>query len=234
MDLSALASLKDVPVLYAFAIGLVTAIGPCPLSANVTAIAYVSSRLSSARQTVLAGALYTCGRALTYTVLGLLIFAFGSAVMENAPALQDYEKLILGPVLIVAGAVMLELWKPDVRVGDGLKAKYSLPLAQKGMLGAFGLGAVFALAFCPYTAVMFFGLLMPLALESGPIGASFMPLFGIATGLPVLAFSALLGLSAAAARGYVASISRLEPYLRKALGAGFIAYGMYMLVQFLV
>ncbi len=93
--MSGLTQLSDFPLLYAFAIGVVTAIGPCPMSANVTAIAYVSAKLASPRHTVLAGTVYTAGRALTYTVLGLLIFAFGSGVMDNAPMLQDYDKLIL-------------------------------------------------------------------------------------------------------------------------------------------
>ncbi|OPY27682.1 MAG: Thiol:disulfide interchange protein DsbD [Methanocella sp. PtaU1.Bin125] len=234
MDLSAIASLRDVPILYAFAIGLITAIGPCPLSANVAAIAYMSSKLADPRNTVMAGAMYTIGRALTYTVIGLLIFLFGSAVMDSAPSLQDYDKIILAPVLVLAGVVMLGLWKPNVSVGDGLKAKYGLKLSEKGILGAFGLGAIFALAFCPYTAVMFFGLLMPFALAADATGMSFMALFGVGTGLPVLAFAVLLGVSASFAKAYISKIVKFEPYLRKTLGAGFIKYGLYLLAEFVL
>jgi cytochrome c-type biogenesis protein len=234
MDLSSLATLKDFPLLYAFAIGLITALGPCPLSANVAAIAYVSSKLADSRSTVIAGAMYTAGRALTYTVIGLLIFMFGSTVMDNAPSLQDYDKIILAPVLVLAGVVMLGLWKPNISVGDGLKAKYGLKLSEKGILGAFGLGAVFALAFCPYTAVMFFGLLMPFALTANATGMSFMAVFGVGTGLPVLVFAVLLGISASFAKAYIAKIVRFEPYLRKTLGAGFILYGLYLFAEYMI
>lgn len=234
MDLTAIMSLQEFPLLYALAIGIITAIGPCPLSANVTAIAYVSSKMADSRSTMLAGAMYTAGRAATYTIIGMLIFLFGSTVMDNAPSLQDYDKIILGPVLILAGVVMLGLWKPDFSAGEGLKDKYGLKLAEKGSIGAFFLGAVFALAFCPYTAVMFFGLLMPFALAADAPGISFMALFGIGTGIPVLLFAVLLGISSSFAKAYISKITRVEPYLRKVLGAGFILYGAWMIVAFIL
>lgn len=232
MDLSLITSFKEIPLLYAFVIGVVTAIGPCPLSANIAAIAYVSSKFSDAKGTVFAGAMYTAGRALTYTVLGLTIYMFGSAIMESAPLLQDYDKVILGPLLIVVGLVMVELVKPNISIGDGLKARYGLKLSDKGALGAFGIGAIFALAFCPYTAVMFFGLLIPLALSSSVMGMSYPLLFGIGTGLPVLLFSAFLSVSATFAKTYVSKVVKAEPYVRKALGIGFILYGAYLLIAY--
>ncbi len=232
MDLSLVMSLKEIPLLYAFAIGIITAIGPCPLSANIAAIAYVSSKFTDARGTISAGVLYTAGRALTYSVLGLLAYLFSSAILDSAPLLQDYDKVILGPLLLVVGVVMLELVKPNISVGDGLKAKYGLKLSNMGAVGAFGLGAIFALAFCPYTAVMFFGLLIPLTLSSSVLGVSYPLLFGIGTGLPVLLFAVLLGVSASFAKAYITKIVKAEPYVRKALGVGFILYGGYLLVAF--
>ena len=234
MDLSVLSDVSKFPLLYAFVIGLITALGPCPLSANVTAIAYVSSKFTDSRGTILAGTMYTIGRAATYTILGLLIFLFGSAVMDNAPMLQDYEKIIVGPILILVGIVMLELIKPNISFGGGLKAKYSLELSRKGTLGAFLLGVIFALAFCPYTAVMFFGLLIPLALESSYIGVSYPLLFGIGTGLPVFIFAVMLGVSATFAKNLVSKIVKVEPYVRKTLGAGFLLYGLYLTIEYLL
>jgi cytochrome c-type biogenesis protein len=233
MDLSLIMSFKEIPLLYAFAIGVVTAIGPCPLSANIAAIAYVSSKFSSAKGTMIAGALYTLGRALTYTALGLVIYMFGSAAMDSAPMLQEYDKIILGPLLIVVGLVMVELIKPNISIGDGLKAKYGLKLSSKGALGAFGIGAIFALAFCPYTAVMFFGLLIPLALGSSVAGMSYPLLFGIGTGLPVLLFAALLSVSTTLGKTCISKVVKVEPYFRKVLGAGFIIYGAYLLVAYI-
>jgi cytochrome c biogenesis protein CcdA len=233
MDLSLVTSFKEIPLLYAFAIGVITAIGPCPLSANIAAIAYVSSKFSDAKGTLFAGTLYTLGRALTYTALGLAIYMFGSAAMDSAPLLQDYDKVILGPLLIIVGLVMVELVKPNISIGDGLKAKYGLKLSDKGALGAFGIGALFALAFCPYTAVMFFGLLIPLALSSSVMGISYPLLFGIGTGLPVLLFAALLSISATFAKTCLSKVVKAEPYVRKALGAGFILYGAYLLIAYI-
>jgi cytochrome c biogenesis protein CcdA len=234
MDLSTLTDVSQIPLLYAFVVGLITSLGPCPLSANVTAIAYVSSKFTDTKGTILAGTMYTIGRAVTYTILGLLIFLFGAAVMDNAPMLQDYEKIIVGPILVLVGVVMLELIKPNISFGGGLKAKYSLELSRKGTLGAFLLGVIFALAFCPYTAVMFFGLLIPLALESSYIGVSYPLLFGIGTGLPVFIFAVLLGVSATFAKNLVVKIVKVEPYVRKTLGAGFLLYGLYLTIEYLL
>jgi cytochrome c-type biogenesis protein len=234
MDLSILSDIGRFPLIYAFAIGLITAIGPCPLSANVTAIAYVSSKFTDSKGTILAGTMYTIGRAVTYTIIGLLIFLFGSAVMDNAPMLQDYEKIIVGPILVLVGIIMLELVKPNISFGGGLKARYGLELSRKGIIGAFLLGVIFALAFCPYTAVMFFGLLVPLALESSFIGVSYPLLFGIGTGLPVFLFAVLLGISASFAKNLVAKIIKIEPYVRKTLGAGFLLYGLYLTIEYLL
>lgn len=234
MDLAALAAFRDMPVAYAFLIGIITSIGPCPLSANVTAIAYVSSKFADSGKTMMAGSLYTAGRAFTYSVIGLLVYAFGSTVLDTAPSLQDYEKIIIGPILILVGLVMLDLLKPNISVGDMLKVKYGLKLADKGLAGAFGLGAIFALAFCPYTAVMFFGLLIPLALSSNVVGISFPMLFGIGTGLPVLIFAILLGLSTAFAKGYIAKVVKIEPYIRKLLGGIFVLYGLYLVAAYLI
>ncbi len=234
MDLSAITMLKEFPVIYAFVIGLVTAIGPCPLSANVTAIAYVSSKFKDPKDTMLSGVMYTLGRAGTYSVLGLLIYVFGSTIMDTAPALQDYDKVILGPLLLLVGVVMLELVKPDISIGGRLKEKYGLMLSDKGKFGAFGLGALFALAFCPYTAVMFFGLLMPLALQSSFVGIGFPLLFGIGTGLPVLIFAILLGISTRVAKDYITKVLKVEPYVRKTLGVGFMLYGSYLLITCLI
>jgi cytochrome c biogenesis protein CcdA len=157
---------------------------------------------------------------------------FSTAILDNAPLLQDYDKVILGPLLLVVGLVMLEIVKPNISMGDGLKAKYGLKLSSMGALGAFGLGAIFALAFCPYTAVMFFGLLIPLTLSSNVLGISYPVLFGIGTGLPVLLFAVLLGVSSSFAKSYVSKVVKVEPYVRKALGAGFILYGGYLLIAY--
>ena len=178
--------------------------------------------------------MYTLGRAVTYSIIGIMVYMFGSAVMSAGPELQNYEKIIIGPVLILTGAIMLGLVRPAFSVGDGLKSKYGIKLSDKGILGAFGLGVVFALAFCPYTAVMFFGMLIPLALNSDVLGISYPLVFGVGTGLPVLIFAVLLGTSAAFAKAYLARITKIEPYIRKVLGAGFIIFGLYMIVEYFI
>lgn len=234
MDLSAITSLfSGIPWLYAFVIGVVIAINPCNMGVNIAGIAYLSLKLDSPRQTLLSGTVYTLGRALTYSIFGLLIFLFGASIAEAAPVIQSYENMILGSALILIGVVMLELVKPNISIGVGLKDKYGLNLSEKGLLGSLGMGAISSLAFCPCTAIVFFGLLMPLAIQSNLAGMGFPVLFGLGTGVPVLAFAALMGMSTKVAQSYINGILKFEPYVRTAFGLGFVTYGLYLLATFL-
>ncbi len=66
------------PIFTALILGLMTAISPCPLATNITAIGFISKDLVNQRKVFVNGLVYTLGRAITYTVIGLLFF-FGAS-----------------------------------------------------------------------------------------------------------------------------------------------------------
>lgn len=205
-------------------------VAPCALTSNIAALAYVSERLSSPAKTALAGLAYMIGRALAYAVTGLVILAFGMAIIENLESLQTVWKIGLGFIFIIVGAIILEQLKFNFSVGDRLKSRYLDKFSEGGIAGSFGLGILFSLAFCPIMAGIFFGLLMPLAFSTQAVGAGLPALFGIGTGLPVLVFAGLLALGVSQAESYVDRVRRIEPYVRKLFGAGLVLYGFYLIL----
>ncbi|MCX6820591.1 MAG: aromatic aminobenezylarsenical efflux permease ArsG family transporter [Candidatus Aenigmarchaeota archaeon] len=221
---------SNVPVVAAFFIGLMTAISPCPLATNLTAIAYASKRLGDGRHTLAIGLLYTLGRMFTYTLLASLITFFGMNTQPVSLFLRTYGEMFLGPLLIICGIVMLDVVKIGIFNGSGRSFlntyKIKEMLAEKGLLGSFLLGALFALAFCPFSAVLFFGMLIPLALRVGD-GILVPAVFAFATGLPVILLSMVLAYSVSKVASVIGKIQTFEKWARKAVSVIFICVGLY-------
>jgi cytochrome c biogenesis protein CcdA len=224
---------SPVPVVAAFFIGLMTAISPCPLATNITAIAYISKRIDSSRHTLLTGFVYTLGRMAAYIAVASVIVFFGMNIQFIALGLQRYGELLLGPFLVLCGIFLLGIITLDRLPGgdriSGFTSGISAGLADKGYLGAFLLGVVFALSFCPFSAVFFFAMLIPLALGAGdPV--SIPAVFAIATGLPVIVISFLLAQGIGKCKGMMQKIGAAEVLIRRAVAVVFIVTGLYYLV----
>ena len=206
-------------------LGILTSISPCPLSTNIAAVSYVGRRVGSGRAVLLSGVLYTSGRSLAYLVLGAASVWSLMSMVSVSTFLQGTFSRLLGPILIVLGLVLLGIFEfrvPSVGVSDGLQERVD----RAGVWGAGILGLVFALAFCPVSAGLFFGGLVPLAVErSSPL---LLPVvYGIGTALPVIIFAALL---AAGARRLGAALDRVqvfERWARRVTALVFIGVGVY-------
>ncbi len=206
-------------------LGILTSISPCPLSTNIAAVSYVGRRVGSGRAVLLSGVLYTGGRSLAYLVLGAASVWSLMSMVSVSTFLQGTFSRLLGPILIVLGLVLLGIFEfrvPSVGVSDGLQARVD----RAGVWGAGILGLVFALAFCPVSAGLFFGGLVPLAVErSSPL---LLPVvYGIGTALPVIIFAALL---AAGARRLGEALDRVqvfERWARRVTALVFIGVGVY-------
>ncbi len=229
MDLSGILGDVNIPVLSALLLGLITAISPCPMATNIAALAYVSRGVKERRYAVITGALYTLGRMFSYSILGVIIIVAGLEIPGVASFLQDFGEQILGPLLIAIGVIMLIINKISLNLGGGKLSSIGEKVANWGMLGGFLLGALFALAFCPYSAVLFFGVLIPLALKS--TGGVILPaVYAIGTGLPVLVFGVLLSLSVARVSSWLNAVTRAERIIRVAVSIIFIGAGIYLVV----
>ena len=206
-------------------LGVLTSISPCPLGTNVAAISFVARRLTSPLRVLAAGLLYTAGRTLVYVLLAFLLVRSLLSAPGASDALQRYSSRLLGPLLVLVGMVLLELI-PLRLPGFGLGERAQERIARWELAGAFLLGALFALSFCPVSAALYFGSLLPLAARSG--SALLVPgIYGAGTALPVILFAALV---AAGARSLGKAFDRLrafERWARLATGIVFIAVGIY-------
>ena len=217
---------SGIPIVAAFFIGLMTAISPCPLATNITAIAYTSKRIDNSRHTIAVGFLYTLGRMLTYVLIASLIVWFGMNTQSIALFLQKYGRNILGPLLLIIGIVMLDIIKINFFKSSEKLNKLKEKLAKKGFLGSFLLGVIFALAFCPFSAVLFFGMLIPLALKAGD-GLIIPAFFAFATGLPVIIFSFILVYSVSKLGQIMNKVQTFELWMRRIVAVIFIFAGLY-------
>jgi cytochrome c biogenesis protein CcdA len=229
MDLGGITGNINIPALSALLLGLITAISPCPLATNIAAIGYVSRRATERRYAVLTGLLYTLGRMFSYSVIGVLIIVAGLEIPGVATFLQDFGEQVLGPLLIVVGVIMLSINKISLSLGGGKLSSIGGRVANWGMIGGFLLGALFALAFCPYSAVLFFGVLIPLSLKSAG-GVTLPAVYAIGTGLPVLVFGVLISAGVARVSTWLNAVTRAEKIIRVAVSIIFIGVGIYLVV----
>jgi len=211
--------------ILAFWLGILTSISPCPLATNIAAMSYLGKKVGRAGQVLLSCAAYTLGRAIVYVGLGLLIAESLLSIPGASNFLQKYMNKLLGPILILVGMFLLELLTFDFRVSAGSE-QLREKAAARGILGAGLLGVLFALAFCPVSAALFFGSLVPLSIEHrSPI--AFPCLYAVGTALPVLAFALLLALGAQQVGKVFTQVSRIEWWARRITGAVFVVAGIY-------
>ncbi|MCG2713061.1 MAG: aromatic aminobenezylarsenical efflux permease ArsG family transporter [Candidatus Omnitrophica bacterium] len=211
--------------LSALWLGILTSISPCPLATNIAAISFLSKRITNPIFVFLAGLAYTLGRMFSYAILGILIIKSVLAVPESAQFLQKYVVKAMGPILILTGLVLLEIIKLKFS-GFMLSEKHRNALIEAGAPGAFMLGVFFALAFCPISAALFFGSIIPLAL-SHKMGIILLFIYGIGTGLPVLFFAVAIAIGVSSLNRWFSKLTVLELYMRKITGAIFILVGVY-------
>lgn len=227
--LNALIDTYNIPALTALLLGILTSVSPCPLATNIAAIAYLSKDAhASAARTILRGLAYTFGRIVSYTTVALLLLS-GLSAFRVSGFFQGWGERLLGPVLILIGLVMLGVirWPKGRASGSRVRCAQAW-LSQRGTVGAFLLGALFALAFCPYSAALFFGALIPMTMQEG--SAFLLPsLYAVGTGLPVVAFSLLLAVSVQAAGRAFRAVQRTEKFVRVVVALLFLGIGVYFM-----
>ena len=218
---------SSVPLLSAFILGLMTAISPCPLATNITAVGFIGKDIENRNKVFYNGLIYTLGRAITYTGLAAVIF-LGADQLTLSGWFQQYGEKILGPLLIIIGLFMLGLFKINFPGVNRYMQRYQ----EKGV-SSFGevlfIGILFALAFCPYSGVLYFGMLIPMTLSSSS-GLALPVIFAIATGIPVIIFAWLLAYTIAGVGKFYNGLKLFEKWFRRVVAVLFIGIGLYYVV----
>ena len=232
-------------------LGVLTSISPCPLATNIAAVSYIGRKVESPRLVINAGLLYTLGRCLLYLGLAVLVTAMALSIPAVKIFLQKYMHLVIGPILLVLGMFLVGL----ITFAGG-KTMMSETVQKRidamGIWGALPLGILFAVSFCPVSAVWFFGLLgLTMGLEAGgiadelarigimlpeaslPGGVVVLPLiFGIGTALPVLVVAFLLAYSAQWVGKTYNVLSKVEWWARTITGSILLAVGILFSLEY--
>jgi len=215
----------NIPFLTAFLIGILTSISPCPLATNITAIAFISKEIKTPKHTLFNGLFYTLGRGISYTILAMLMY-FGLSSFQVSRIFQGWGDKVLGPILIILGLIMFGVIKINIPTSNEKMERFKSWIATKGYVGALLLGMLFALAFCPYSGVLFFGMLTPLILKSTE-GVLLAPLFALGTGLPAIIFSFIIAFGVQKMSRAFAIVSKIEKITRYVVASTFTIVGVY-------
>lgn len=220
------------PIIYAFLLGLMTAISPCPMATNITAIAYISKDIENKRRIFSNGLIYTLGRAISYTLIGVVLF-FGASKFHVSKFFASSGETFLGPLLIIIGVLMLDIIKIRFPSFAGLTEKIQMKSKNTTNLRALLLGIVFALAFCPYSGVLYFGMLIPMTIAS-PSGLYLPLIFSVGTGLPVIIIAYLLAFSVSSIGNFYKSLQSFQRIFSRFVAIVFIIIGVYYVYLFYI
>jgi len=209
-------------------LGLMTAISPCPLATNISAIGFISRDLTDRRRVFLNGLVYTLGRAITYVGIALIIF-FGASQVDISGWFQKWGEKLLGPLLILIGLFMLDFIKLRIPGGMGTFTEKIGEKGRNSYLNTLLLGILFAMAFCPYSGVLYFVMLIPMTVASTE--GLFLPLiFAVATGVPVIIFAWLLAYAVSNVGKMYSHIRTFEVWFRRVVAVMFIGVGIYYII----
>ncbi|MCW3788111.1 aromatic aminobenezylarsenical efflux permease ArsG family transporter [Plebeiibacterium sediminum] len=229
--LNSLLENAQVPFLSAFILGLMTAISPCPMATNITAIGFISKDIENRKKVFINGIVYTLGRSISYSILGVLFYV-GISQFAFESALQLWGERLLGPLLIVIGVFMLGIININFPALSKLTNKLE-ESSKNSFWGVLLLGIVFALAFCPYSGVLYFGMLIPMALSS--VSGLYLPfVFALATGIPVIIFAWILAFSINAVGGIYNKMKSFEYWFRRVVAVVFLIVGLYYSITILL
>ncbi len=210
-------------------LGILTSISPCPLATNIAAVSYLSKDISKKRTVLISSVFYTLGRMTAYTFVSAVIVISIVSTPQLSHFFQVWGVMIIGPVLIVTGAFLLEIFTIPMPSFGGRSIKPE----RLGSLGAFILGFIFALSFCPVSAALFFGTLVPLAVSAQ--SKFTLPLiYGIGTALPVILFAILLSISAEKVSRWFNKITAAEIWIRRIFGIVLIVIGVYYIFRYVL
>lgn len=224
---------ETLPMISALWFGILTSISPCPLATNIAATTFIGKQIRTRFGTLVAGAAYTGGRAIAYILICAVIVAGLFSIPGVSMFLQQYMNKLLGPLLIVVGLLILNIIPLRLPVFGDADSNFIRRLSRGGFMGAILLGFIFALSFCPVSAALFFGSVLPLALKFN--SGVWLPLwYGVGTALPVIGFAFLLAYSARFAANFIKGLTWIEKYLRRLTAAIFIIIGLYFTITYLI
>lgn len=226
---------SQIPAFTAFLLGLLTALSPCPMATNITAIGFISKGIENRRRVLWSGVLYTLGRTLAYSVLGAIliyIIRIGADTFNLQKNIAEWGEIVVGPALVIIGILMM--LGEFVSLGGKFGFQGSIWSEKlSGPLGAFLLGILFAMAFCPSSGILYFGMLIPMS-ATAHAGYLLPVVFAIASALPVLVVAWILAFSINSLGTFMGKIKSIQKWLNRIVALLFLLVGIYYCYTFFI
>ena len=197
------------------------------MATNITAIGFIGKDIGNKNRVFYNGVIYTLGRAFSYAGMALILL-LGADQFKISGVFQQYGEKIIGPLLVVIGIFMLGIFKLNFPAFNSISGRFQ-NRKKVNYLDVFLLGVIFALAFCPYSGVLYFGMLIPLTVSTSGIHLPI--LFAIATGIPVIIFAWLIAYTISGVGTLYNKIKSFEFWFRKVVSILFIGIGIYYIIS---
>ena len=224
--LDSLSNAIGVPVVAALLFGLLGATSPCQLTTNASALAFIARGFGTSRAPIVLAMTYVLGKTLVYTVLGVSVIVAGQHLAQQSIPFLVIARKVLGPLMLLIGLVLLGVLRVNIALGHDLSEWLQARAPSRGVRGSFLLGSAFAFAFCPTLFLLFFGLTIPLALQSS-VGVLFPPAFALGTTLPLLGFTGVLALGASGTAAFVHRVGGANRWLERLAGVVLVVAGLH-------
>jgi cytochrome c-type biogenesis protein len=214
------------PLISALLLGLLTAIAPCPMTINITAVGFIGRDITQRERIFSNGIFYALGTIFSYTTLALILY-FGADQFRVSQFFQNYSEKIIGPLLLIIGLLMIGIIRIDFPMWNRLTKKFENRKSFRAW-DSFLLGLILALAFCPYSGVLYFGMLIPLIISTSSPWNSVV--FSLSAGLPIVLFAWLLAFTVSGVGRVFNRLKSFEFWFRKVVAAVFIGIGLYYII----
>lgn len=225
--INSLVESSQLPFVTAFLLGLLISVNPCTFTTNVMVLGFMAKDVEGgSRRMFLKGIAYTIGRIVSYTVLGCIcipIIRKGASTFNIQSWMANFGGYILAPTLIVFGIFLL--------IGDKIPFKFGFHASEsdkerKGIIGAFVLGLLFAMAFCPVSGIIYFGMVLPMA-SATALGIFYLILFAIASGILVLLLAWVIAFGMSSLGKFYNQVQTFQKWLNRVVAVAFILAGIY-------
>ena len=229
--LSDYASNTSSPVLMVIILGIIFALDPCLLLTNIAAIGYISKDINNNKQSFVCGLWYTLGRTICYGLLGVVLILLLQAGTNISGFENFFEKW--GTIIVTVFMVLMGIF---LCLSDYIKlpqiniVKNINHTSFHGSIGAFLLGAILTMAFCPTNAILFFGMMVPVCVVS-PFGYLLPFIFAATTAIPIIITSYIIAFSLNSIGKYYEKLKQISKFMKIFVGVIFIIFGIIMGIQ---
>lgn len=211
-------------------LGILLSVSPCPFLCNIVSVSYIAQQSPENFAALKASLLFALGRTLGYVLITSVIVTCGLKIPLLARFLTNHMEHICALLFILGGIILLNILPiPSFKLELAQEKREHLVKNLK-IWSSFPLGILLALNFCPISAGLFFGSLIPIAMyKKSPL---LIPsIFGIGTSILVVIIGCLLAKGLDFIGNFHEQTKKIEKPAQTVTGIILLVVGLWMLYQ---